>query len=217
MSNLGGNSSNNLGSQHIVLRYWHAYGGIWGIAKSPSFLAAIALTYFLKRSWLPDPCLAAPPAWTDSALSVLPNLLGFSLGGYLMWLGVGSESFRTWLHRSKREDGTTVYVQVSAIFLHFVCMQLIALLSAFIGKHFWGLPSENIARAMTFIGATDKFFQEWISPAGNCLGFFLFVYAMLVTFETAFGVFRISSWQDFHSRTAPKKRSGTVFRSKRHP
>lgn len=198
--------NSSLGSNNIFARYWNAYGGASSFFISYTFWLAIALTYFLKTAWLFDPCLKiSPPPWWESALSILPNLLGFSLGGYLMWLGVGSASFRSWLHRSSNDGSPTVYMNVSATFLHFVCAQIIALMLAFIGKHFQGLPDSYVVAVMQSIGATDSVFHEWISPIGNCIGFFFFVYAMLATFDTAFGVFRISSWQDLHARKFPER------------
>lgn len=200
-----------LGHNNIVFRYWRAYGGFISLLKSPYFYAAIACTFFLRVYWLGEPtpactlpcpyqCPSPPPPWWDTALSVLPNLLGFSLGGYLMWLGVGDTSFRSWLHRKAAPEETSVYMEVSATFVHFVIVQIVALVVAVIAKHSQFPLSSDVVlgEIANQINLTPLMIEEWYAPAGYGIGFFFFVYALLTALEAAFGIFRVSSWQDIH-------------------
>lgn len=199
------------GHKNIVFRYWQAYGGFISLFKSPYFYTAIVLSLILRIYWLGEPspsctlpcpcqCPSPPPPWWDTALSVLPNLLGFSLGGYLMWLGVGDTSFRAWLHRKTSPDETNVYMEVSATFVHFVIVQIVALVLAVIAKHSQFPLSSDVVLSdiASQLNLTSAMIEEWFAPAGYGIGFFFFVYALLTALEAAFGIFRVSSWQDTH-------------------
>ena len=111
----------------IVCRYWREYGGWKALVFSPYFHAAVGLTLLLAHYWQNEP-------WWDVALSVLPNIIGFALGGYAIWLGFGDEEFRHKISERPAEGGASPYMQVSAAFAHFVIVQILALLGALIAK-----------------------------------------------------------------------------------
>ena len=57
-------------------RYFCAYGGWGAILRSPLFLLATLLTGLGYGSWFDG------DRWSDLSQSLIPNLLGFSLGTY---------------------------------------------------------------------------------------------------------------------------------------
>jgi hypothetical protein len=54
-------------------------------------------------------------------------------------------------------------------------------------------PDSAIGTALQFFGLrTDAF--AGLRPAGAAIGFFLFVYAILVAFEATLALFRLATW-----------------------
>lgn len=56
-------------------RYRRAYGGVLGMLQSPFFGLALLITALSYSLWL-------EPKWIEKAESLIPSLLGFSLGTY---------------------------------------------------------------------------------------------------------------------------------------
>ena len=106
----------------IFARYWRAYGGSRALFSSPYLHVSVLLAGAMYPFWLRE-------AWWDTALSTLPNVLGFTLAGFTIWLGFGDEKFRTLISRAK-PDRESPFMGVSAGFAHFVVVQILALMAA---------------------------------------------------------------------------------------
>ena len=173
------------GVWNVLRRYWSAYGGFRALLSSAYFHVAIVLTAILAPYWLYE-------AWWDLSLSVLPNILGFTLAGFTIWLGFGDENFRQRLSTLPQDGGkTSAFMGVSAGFLHFIVVQIIALLCAVWAKAMnFPLPDEHwLCPAM-----------EFLAPTGYAIGFLLFIYALMAALAASLGVFRAASWYDDHRR-----------------
>lgn len=172
----------------IIQRYWKSYGGLKELARSPFLHAAIVLTALAASTW-------SSSAWSTAALSVLPNLLGFGVSGYAIWIGWGDPEFRRRLAKLEMEPGVSAYAQVSATFAHFALMQVLALVWAlmFSSLDYAVAPSSAIGASLQFFGLRYDAFAS-LRPAGAALGFFLFVYAILVAFEATLALFRLATW-----------------------
>lgn len=173
------------GVWNVLRRYWGAYGGTRALFLSFYFHASIVLTILLSHFWRTEP-------WWETALSVLPNVLGFTLAGFTIWLGFGDESFRQRMSAPPRGNGqTSAFMGVSAAFVHFVIVQIGALLAAVWAKAMnFPLPQGHSLRPII----------EWAAPVGHAFGFLLFVYALMAALAAALGVFRAASWYDGHRR-----------------
>ncbi|NJB68769.1 hypothetical protein GGQ74_002442 [Desulfobaculum xiamenense] len=154
--------------------YWEAYGGFRELWKSPylllAMLTAIPATYLqLKPS---------PWDWAAEVINILPDILGFSLGGYAMLVGFGDKDFLAAM-RGRNEDGTpSVYMEVNGAFVHFIVVQATALifatvstalgLSHFIIIAFWGIFLLFYALG-TVISTTLAVlnFADWFDEAKN--------------------------------------------------
>lgn len=124
--------------------------------------------------------------WWGTALSTLPNLLGFTLAGFTIWLGFGDEKFKELISGSTPEK-TSVFMGVSAAFAHFVIIQIIALIFAL-----W-------AKAMAFDLPEHCWLKSYIRPialAGHAIGFLAFLYAIMSALAATLGVLRTASWLD---------------------
>jgi hypothetical protein len=164
-------------------RYWVAYGGIKAFLLSPYLHVSIVLTALMFPYWLYK-------SWWETSLAILPNVLGFTLAGFTIWLGFGDEKFRELISKAK-PNKTSVFMGVSSTFAHFVVAQILALLAAL-----W-------AKAMDFPLAPECSLYPhmvYLSKLGFFIGYLLFIYALMSALAAALGVLRTASWFDRHRR-----------------
>ncbi len=184
----------------IARRYWREYGGLAAVLLSPYFHVAVVLTLLMSRYWQNE-------AWWDVALGVLPNIIGFAVGGYAIWMGFGDESFRRRISQRSSEDGTSPYLTVSAAFAHFVVVQLLALLGALMAKaaHFELTTSHWLGHLVVAAGFPLDWVRECLAPWFWGLGFLVFVYGLMTAFAATFAIFRVADWfvRDRNTRPHP--------------
>lgn len=171
----------------IFGRYWKAYGGWRAVLFSPYLHAALLLTVALNHSWVAEP-------WWKTASSILPNMVGFAIGGYAIWLGFGDADFRKILTK-KKDGGTSPYVVISASFAHFILIQLGALLLSIVadGLDFALDPKCGLGKILFQVFGSVAFVHEWLTPIGNFVGFLLFMYALTSALATSMAVFRLTT------------------------
>ncbi|HMI84650.1 MAG TPA: hypothetical protein VK550_11180 [Polyangiaceae bacterium] len=164
------------GVLRILGRYWKAYGGWRAVFASPYAALALAITGISWKSW----CAVE---WWNTALSVLPNLLGFSLGGYAMLVSFGDEKFRKVLSTTPgNAEGVTIWTGTSATFAHFIVVQALALVTAIVA-----MATNPIEK-----GATEG--PAWWVQACWGAGFLIFMYALVLTIATAMAIFYLTGW-----------------------
>jgi len=170
-------SSHSKTTLQLLKMAWRMTGGWKYSYRSMDFISTLSIWLLCSPYWLSS-------EWWEQVVSVIPNLLGFTLGGFAIFLGFGSETFKTML--SDRDETKSQYVSVSAAFLIFVCFQLAALFYAFIAKslHF-DLP-----------GFTDRFSKELEvgNAIGSGIGYWIFIYSLVCAFRAAMRIFRVSRW-----------------------
>ena len=152
--------------------YWEAYGGFNSLIHSPYLIAAIVIAI------LSSPLLKEnhPTTWYSLSLSVLPNLLGFTLGGYAILLAFGNERFLGLLAGDEEDKEISGFMAINATFVHFIIVQVISILLALIGTAweaktglfaFIGLLTfaysifTAIAAAMSVL-RLSKLFNDWM-------------------------------------------------------
>lgn len=153
--------------------------------KSAYFHLALALNLFCWGLW-------SQPNWWDVIFSVIPNLLGFTLGGFAIFVGFGDEKFISSLAEMEDDPSApSVYREFCATFVHFIVIQVVSLLLAVISK--------------------GMYFQadlpDWVSSvikigniAWGALCFSVFLYALTSVLAIGFHVFRISNMYELHHR-----------------
>lgn len=164
----------------VIRRFWRVRGGWRDLPRSLYFRLSVLLLVPTIHFWLFE-------AWWDLPITVLPNLLGFSLGGYAILLAFGDDRFKRLLAKRAKDEGQkiepTILLESSAVFLHFILVQLVALFVAVVARslaavpNFWFVPAKIITR--------------YLSYAGSCIGFFLFIYAMMMAGAAALSVFSL--------------------------
>jgi hypothetical protein len=180
------------GVAEIFSRYWTAYGGVGALLRSFYLHLAAALLLLTFHAW-------TNPGWWEQSLSVLPNLLGFTLGGFAIFIGFGDEKFRSLLAEPEEDiNQPTIYVSLCATFVHFILVQVLALVYAAVAKSWW-------------------FYAEWMDPVRSYLpcwnavvgaiGYGLFLYALTSVIAATMHVFRIASMYESYQRTTSKLNS----------
>lgn len=174
---------NEHGLRAILAVYWHAYGGWRAVFSSPFFWFSALLLPLTHRYWYFD-------LWWEQTLSVMPNLLGFTLGGFAVFLGFGDEKFKSLIAGS--DDGApnqpSPYIEVCSAFLHFVLIQVVALVAAIIGR----ATNFDLAGNLEVIGAVVEPVR-WIF---DMLGYWLFLYGICLAAAAAIAIFRVAFWFD---------------------
>ena len=108
--------------QELVL-YWRIYGGLKALIKSPILWASVIISIICTPNWLSkDP--------SDLTISIMPNLLGFSIGAMAVVLAFPSG--KAFKHFSEDGRVDSYYMDVASRFLHFIFAQLLALIIALI-------------------------------------------------------------------------------------
>ncbi|WP_449427208.1 hypothetical protein [Rhodanobacter umsongensis] len=129
--------------------------------------------------------LTAP--WWEQPLSILPNLLGFSLGGLAMLLSFGNEEFQKFISQKNdvTESDPTAFLEVSASFVHFMLLQLASLVIsiAFKALDFY-LPWPPALRMIV----------DTLTVILSGVGYLLFLYSITAMVAAVFAVFRMTSW-----------------------
>jgi hypothetical protein len=171
----------------IFKRFWDAYGGFGALFRSPYLYLALIISPFCWGSW-------STANWWETVIGVLPNLLGFTLGGFAIFVAFGDARFIASLAAEEDDPSRpTVYRELCATFVHFILVQVVALVLAIVTKGMWftaDLP-EYLANALS-IG----------NMAWGAFCYIVFLYALTSVVAIALHVFRISTMYELHQHTS---------------
>lgn len=169
------------GVYKILSSYWRAYGGWRALCRSPYAHAAVVMTLLSYPMW------RAGSGWWDLVLSIMPNLLGFTLGGFAIFIGFGDEKFRTILIEETERDvlkgRVSIYEELCATFVHFIVMQILALVFALLQKA-WSM---EVIGNLAWQDALPK-----LNLVAGFVGYLLFFYAVCLTMAACMHVFRFA-------------------------
>lgn len=173
----------------IYGRYWRAYGGFTALVRSIYLHAAIVLAAICANAWL-------TPGWWDQVTSILPNVLGFTLGGFAIFISFGDEKFRRLLaeqDEDEGEDAPTAYIQLCATFVHFILVQILGLLFAIIAKAMY-FPWDRAPKAFMEL-------LPWLNGVVGFSGYTLFIYSLTSALAATMHVLRIASMYEMVQRS----------------
>jgi hypothetical protein len=171
----------------IWKRYWKAYGGFSAVLLSPYFHLALVITATTYPYW-------HRASWWQLPLSVLPNLLGFTLGGMAILVGISEARVVRLLSWHEPGEAASEMTIIVAAFAHFVIVQGLALLAAFLCEA-WHIPIQSIPLVGDILvenPAMAVVIIEVGQIAGWGIAYLLFVYALLLVFATTLELFRVS-------------------------
>jgi len=185
----------------VFARYWGAYGGWNALVYSPYVHAALLLTAIQARYWLNS-------AWWDTALTVVPSVLGFTLAGFTIWLGFGDERFQLLIAKKRQGKDFSAYIGISAAFVHFIVVQFLAVVAAVIGKATaFELAADHIAFCL----------MQVLAPIGHFVGFLLFIYSLMTALAATMGVFRTATMFDTLRCVGPSEGQAGAANDSRAP
>ncbi len=160
----------------FVVTYWRTYGGWRSLAGSPYVHIAAVITAFSWRLWF-------EPGWWSTPLSVLPNILGFTVGGFAIVLALGAGDFGAALSSASKPDADILdsnLAKLSAAFCHFILVQCLTLLLAMLAMALAKTPAPS---ALSWLASAAVQRSFW------ALGWFLGVYSLLLAISTADWIF----------------------------
>ena len=99
-------------------RYFHAYGGWPAIFGSPLFLVASIVCILGYGNWW------SVDTWSAVTQSLIPNLLGFSLGTYAILFSLMTGRLKRALRAVKNDRQVSYLDEINATFLHFILVQV---------------------------------------------------------------------------------------------
>lgn len=173
-------------NKNIISTYWRCYGGFSSIFKSFYFWGALILTIILYPVW-------SAYGWWEIPLSLLPNMLGFSFGGFAIWMAMGDDEFRNAI--SGENDGTpSPYMEVNATFVHFLMLQSVSLILAIMAKCYAPLLHDSL-RIIDALKMTYSMI-DFLKIISSGLSYFIFTYALFSMIAMVLAIFRISTWYD---------------------
>ena len=180
--------------------YWKEYGGIGRFFGGPISLIALVLTAAMVPIWW-------IAEWWHHPISIIPNLLGFSLGGYAILLAFGDSDFMMKLNNLHPEEGRpNAYLTVSNTFAHFILMQVVALIYAFL-LDAWHFPLESVpliyetlTEAGALVGWSAKAIVFVLHIVTAAFGFWLFLYALLLIVPATLWLLDLSRLQSINMK-----------------
>ncbi|NSL24925.1 hypothetical protein [Agrobacterium tumefaciens] len=177
-------------------RYFHAYGGVAGVLGSPIFGVAVIVSALSYSIWL-------SPTWVDKVDSLIPSLLGFSLGTYAILFSLVSARLKGALRALKTGSGVTYLESINATFFHFIMVQVVTLVWATLFKGSWFFD------ALNFFGRDADWVSSvkwWAYRGGAFGGFVLLTYSILLTIAAALAVYRLAMIKDPKEDDAAEKK-----------
>jgi hypothetical protein len=177
--------------------YYSSYGGTKSIIRSPYLHLSILVTAITVSTW-------TKPGWWDLPISILPNLIGFTLSGYAVLMTFGNERFKAQLVRPVPGHPAAAFMAINATFFHFLVLQIIALLIAVIAK----------SRPLSFFFGADvssidmRIFRTGSTWACWCAGYCIFLYAVTLALAAASAVFRVGRWFEWSMTSSAAKDQG---------
>ncbi|MBC7201808.1 MAG: hypothetical protein H5U32_21630 [Pseudomonas balearica] len=174
-------------------RYWATYGGASALLKSLYLFLAVILTGLNYFTW-------SISGWWDIVITTIPTLLGFTLAGLAVFLSMDS-GFSKFIAGSKRNNIPSPFMGLVSSFAHFIIVQVIAFVYAITAKSLY----------VSVAGLPDWYYRYLpaLNVVGGALGYFLFLYAIMLVLGATFAIFRISTWYEMFISTLKKQESET--------
>ncbi len=174
--------------------YWSTYGGANALLKSLYLLVAVILTGLNYFTWSSN-------GWWEIVITTIPTLLGFTLAGLAVFLSMDS-GFSKFIAGSNKKHVPSPFMGLVSSFAHFIIIQVIAFVYAITAKSLY----------VTVAGLPEWYYRALptLNMISGAIGYFLFLYAIMLVLGATFAIFRISTWYEmFISALKEKERSET--------
>jgi hypothetical protein len=170
------------GLWNALTRYWGDYGGWIAFFTSPLLHISILISASSYSVW-------NDPNWIDVPLSLLPNLLGFSLGAYALIFSLANDRLLSALNAPTADGSPTRLRMVNATFLHFILIQTAAIIFAMANK---STLIYDFLAALPMRKAFVNYAQLASTRTAGAFGYFLTVYAVVLLIGAALAAYRLA-------------------------
>lgn len=173
-----------------IRRYFHSYGGWVAIFRSPLFLTAVLVSALGYGNWL------MTDKWSAIAQSLIPNLLGFSLGTYAILFSLMTGRLKRALKAKKNDRDVTFLDEINATFFHFILVQVVTLIWAFL---YQGTALNDLIQALQPGSACAIKLFAILKGLGGAFGYVLLIYSITLIVGAALAVYRLALIVDPHA------------------
>jgi hypothetical protein len=173
-----------------IRRYFRAYGGWSAIFRSPLFLVAVSVAALSYGNW------SESDKWAGTSQSLIPNLLGFSLGTYAILFSLMTGRLKRALKAEKNDRGVSFLDEINATFFHFILVQVSALIWAFL---YLGTSLSDLVQAIQPTWPFVATLFAVLKALGGGIGFVLLIYSITLIVGAALAVYRLALIVDPHA------------------
>lgn len=170
---------------NVFKRYWRVYGGFQALIRSPYLHVSILITLMLFNTWL-------SAEWWITVISVIPCLVGFTLGGYAIIVTLGNDEFKDFIYTVDEGDEASYILDVGATFVNFILLQVVSLLMALAAKGFYFEASTIMDNIGNITNIDIIRILTYVRPLFWFVGELVFIYALVTTIAAAIAVFRLN-------------------------
>lgn len=168
-----------------LLEYWQIYGGISAVLASPYFHLSIAITVVTAPIW-------TATDWWTLPTGILPNIIGFTIGGYAILVSFGDEDFKKRIAgKIDGEQDFSLYMHVNATLVHAIVIQVVALMVSIIFKGFSFASYVEISKGKDWSTIT---LIPGVIASAPC--FLFFIYSLILLIPLALNIFEVACWYD---------------------
>lgn len=159
-------------------KFWEAYGGFRALFKSPF----LWFSFVFSILFFP---IGLDGNWVSYAQNIFPDLLGFTLGGFAIFVSFGNERFVSLLTGSDDDGKPSPLLSISASFAYFIFCQIFALIYSIAFEFF-----PNMLSAIPPFPNCEPLF-EFFEISLSFLGAFLTIYALSLAVAATHSIFRL--------------------------
>ena len=170
------------GMGKAISRYWADYGGWSDFVRSPLFHLSVLIAAGSYNIWTKE-------HWTDLPLSLLPNLLGFSLGAYALIFSLAGEKLLAALNVEPPDGRPTLLRIINATFLHFILVQTFAIIFALMSRA--TIVTDAVGLIPIDSIAITKI-QCLMTKTAGAFGYWLTIYAVVLLIGAAIAAYRLA-------------------------
>lgn len=164
-------------------RYWVDYGG-WGeFVTSPLVHLSAVVTITSYGVW-------SHGNWTELPLSLLPNLLGFSLGAYALIFSLANDNLLAALNRVSADGRPPLLRMINATFLHFILVQTAAIIFALANKSSFLI---DLVGWLPLSDEVGRISQRLLQLGAAVVGYWLTTYAVILLVAAALAAYRLAN------------------------
>lgn len=154
--------------------------------QSPFFGLSVLISALSYSLWL-------EPKWIEKAESLIPSLLGFSLGTYAIIFSIVGGRIKGALRQVAAPHGVSYLEAINAVFFHFIFVQVVCLVWTFLYQGTWLVDLVRMIEAAAPAARTGFVYARLV---GSFIGCFLLVYSILLMIAAAMAVYRLAILKD---------------------